>query len=234
MESAPYQTDVCFLSAKPLQSWVYLPIIYPIVWLCFSQNQTNLVSQAGNMETHGLPNDMLLNLNPISVILILPLIDRLIYPHMGKLGLPSTATVRMTIGFVFISASMAVAAGVQQLIYNSPPCYEHPRACPTVQQNAEPNRVNVALQVPIYVIGAFGEVFFSVAGSEYAYTQAPPGMKSILQAIFMSTLAISSALSLAVSPALKDPHMTVVYSVLAAVMIVCSMVFGFFFWRSLP
>jgi POT family proton-dependent oligopeptide transporter len=65
------------------------------------------------METHGLPNDMLLNLNPISVVIILPLIDKFMYPYMKKIGLPSTATVRMTVGFVFVSASMAVAAGLQ-------------------------------------------------------------------------------------------------------------------------
>jgi POT family proton-dependent oligopeptide transporter len=97
------------------------------------------------METHGLPNDMLLNLNPISVVIILPLIDKFVYPYMKKIGLPSTATVRMTVGFVFVSASMAVAAGVQQLVYNSPPCFEHPRACVAVQQHPEPNRISVAI-----------------------------------------------------------------------------------------
>jgi POT family proton-dependent oligopeptide transporter len=181
------------------------------------------------METHGLPNDMLQNPNPISVVIILPLIDKFVYPYMKKIGLPSTATVRMTVGFVFVSASMAVAAGVQQLVYNSPPCFEHPRACVAVQQHPEPNRISVAVQVPVHVVGAIGEVYFSVAGSKYAYTQAPAGMKSILQATFMSTLAISSALNLAASPACRDPHMTIVYSVLARVMIVCSGVFGLCF-----
>lgn len=175
---------------------------------------------------------MLSNLNPISVIIILPLLDRLVYPFMKNVGLPSTATVRMTIGFLFISASMAIAAGVQQLIYESPPCYSNPQRCEAVLDNPGPNDVSVASQVPIYVVGAVGEVFFSVAGSEYAYNQAPAGMKSILQAVYMSTLAVSSALGLAVSPAFRNPYMTVVYSTLAGVMALCSIIFGLCFWRT--
>ncbi len=207
-------------------------IIYPLVWLCFSQNQTNLVSQAGDMDTHGIPNDMLSNLNPISVIIILPLIDKFVYPAMKYIRLPSTSTVRMTIGFLFISASMAIAAGVQQVVYQSPPCYTSPQRCVAVMDHPRPNSVTVALQIPIYVVGAAGEVFFSVAGSEYAYNQAPAGMKSILQAVFMSTLAVSSALGLAISPAFNDPYMVIVFSSLAGVMLLSSVGFGFFFcWR---
>lgn len=207
-------------------------IVYPLVWLCFSQNQTNLVSQAGDMDTHGIPNDMLSNLNPISVILILPLIDKFVYPAMKYMRLPSTSTVRMTIGFLCISASMAVAAGVQHVVYQSPPCYNMPQRCAAVAEHPRPNSASVALQIPIYVVGAVGEVFFSVAGSEYAYNQAPVGMKSLLQAVFMSTLAVSSALGLAISPAFNDPYMVIVFSSLAGVMLLSSIGFGFFFcWR---
>jgi POT family proton-dependent oligopeptide transporter len=184
------------------------------------------------MQTHNILNDMLSNLNPISVIIIIPLLDNLVYPLMEKVGLPSTSIVRMTIGFVFISASMAIAAGVQQLVYESPPCYRNPQHCAAVLKHPRSNDVTVALQTPIYVVGAIGEVFFSVAGSEYAYNQAPVGMKSIVQAVYMSTLAVSSALGLAVSPAFRDPYMTVLFSVLAGVMLVCSMMFGLFFWRT--
>jgi POT family proton-dependent oligopeptide transporter len=184
------------------------------------------------MDTHGIPNDMLSNLNPISVIIILPLIEKFVYPAMKYIRLPSTPTVRMTIGFLFISASMAVASGVQRVIYQSPPCYTNPRQCAAALEHPRPNSVSVALQVPIYVVGAAGEVFFSVAGSEYAYNQAPAGMKSILQAVFMSTLAVSSGLGLAISPAFRDPYMVIVFSSLAGIMLVSSVVFGFFFcWR---
>ncbi|KAE8150552.1 PTR2-domain-containing protein [Aspergillus avenaceus] len=203
-------------------------LIYPIVWLCFSQNQTNLVSQAADMLTYGIPNDMIAMLNPICVIIIVPILDKLVYPAMKQMGLEPRPTVRMTIGFLFTAASMAIAAGIQQLVYTSPPCYDKPQHC---SENPGPNRVSVALQIPIYVAGAIGEVFFSASGSEFAYSQAPPGMKSIVQAIFASTFAVSSLLGLAVSPAAKDPNLVIMFAAFAGAMFVSSIIFALFFWK---
>ncbi|OOQ85061.1 putative MFS peptide transporter [Penicillium brasilianum] len=207
-------------------------IIYPIVWLCFSQNQTNLVSQAAAMQTYGIPNDMMSNLNPISVLLVLPLMQKFIYPVLKRCKVDPRPTVRMTLGFICIAASMALAAGVQQIVYDSGPCYDSPRHC-MIDGKLEdgPNHVSVALQVPIYVVGAVGETFFSIAGSEWAYNSAPAGMKSLLQAIYMLTLAVSSLLGVAISPIFKDPWMTIVFAVFAGVMFILSGVFAFCFWR---
>ncbi len=183
------------------------------------------------MDTHGLPNDIVLNLNPISVLIVLPVLDKLVYPLMNRIGIRTTATIRMTIGFMFVSTSMAIAAGVQQVIYTRLQCHNGTSRCAMSEKSARPSDVTVALQIPIYVAGAIGEVFFSVAGSEYAYNQAPAGMKSILQAVYMSTLALSSALGLAVSPAFRDPYMTIVYAALSGSMFLCSLGFAFCFWR---
>lgn len=185
------------------------------------------------METYGLPNDMISNLNPISVLLVLPLFEKFIYPSMKRCKLDPRPTVRMTLGFICIAASMGIAAGVQQVVYNAPPCYDMPRQCTIGGKMYEgPNRASVALQVPLYMIGAVGEVFFSVAGSEYAYNSAPAGMKSVLQAIYMLTLAVSSALGIALFPTFKDPQMTVVFASFAGAMTAFSGVFAFFFWKA--
>lgn len=53
---------------------------------------------------------------------------------------------------------MAVAAGVQQGIYNVPPCCNMPLEYPASQNGNMPNNVSVMLQIPIYFIGAFGEM----------------------------------------------------------------------------
>lgn len=202
------------------------------MWLCFSQNQTNLVSQAAAMQTYGIPNDMMSNLNPISVLLVLPLMQKFIYPFLKRCKVDPRPTVRMTLGFICIAASMALAAGVQQIVYDSGPCYDRPRHCMIDGKLEEgPNHVSVALQVPIYVVGAVGETFFSIAGSEWAYNSAPAGMKSLLQAIYMLTLAVSSLLGVAISPIFKDPWMTIVFAVFAGVMLILSGVFAFCFWR---
>jgi POT family proton-dependent oligopeptide transporter len=49
------------------------------------------------------------------------------------------------------------------------------------------------------------EIFASVTGLEYAYTKAPPNMKSFVQAMYLLTNAFGSAISEALNPVLYDP-----------------------------
>ncbi|RYO74048.1 hypothetical protein DL764_010993 [Monosporascus ibericus] len=206
--------------------------IYPIVWLCYDQNQTNLVSQAGQMITHGIPNDAMPSLNPICVLIIIPITEKLIYPYMSKSKLPPRATVRMTLGFVMVAISMAAAAGVQHTVYSAAPCYDMPMECPASENGRKPNQVSMLVQIPVHVIGALGEVFWSVSGSEYAYNKAAPHMKSTLQAVTMLTVAMNSLLGLALSPAARNPYLTIMFSAFAGAMTITSVCFGLLFWRS--
>ncbi|KAF3482143.1 PTR2-domain-containing protein [Arthroderma uncinatum] len=206
--------------------------MYPIIWLCYDQNQTNLVSQAGQMVTYGIPNDALASLNPICVLIAVPMFESYLYPYMHKFNLPSRATVRMSIGFALTAASMAIASGVQQVVYNAPPCYNMPLECPASENGNIPNQVSVFLQVPIFVTGAMGEVLWLVAGSEYAYNKAASHMKSTLQAFTILTAALNSVLGLAVAPAAHNPNLTILFASIAGAMGATTVAFGLIFWKS--
>lgn len=41
--------------------------------LCYNQLNNNLTSQAATMTTHGIPNDVLSNLDPIALIIFIPI-----------------------------------------------------------------------------------------------------------------------------------------------------------------
>lgn len=202
------------------------------MWLCYEQNQTNLISQAGQMITYGIPNDAVSSLNPICVLVVVPLFERCVYPYMHRVNLDPRPTVRMTLGFALIAVSMAVAAGVQKVVYNAPPCYNMPLECLASASGSIPNQASFLLQIPVHVIGAVGEVLWSVSGSEYAYNKAAPHMKSTLQAVTMLTLAINSVLGLAVSPAAHNPNLVIMFASFSGAMAIASAVFGFLFWSS--
>ena len=182
------------------------------------------------MITYGIPNDALQALNPLFVLISVPVLEQLVYPNMHKIGCPDRATVRITLGFILFAVSMASAAAVQQTIYNAPPCFNMALECPDSHGGQHPNEISVFLQVPTFVIGAFGEVLFSVSGSEYAYNKAAPHMKSTLQAFTQLTVAIGSALGIAVSPVTHNPHLVIVFSSFAAAVILNAAVFGGLFW----
>ena len=43
--------------------------------LTYNQLNNNLTSQAATMNTHGLPNDILSNLDPFALIILIPVCD---------------------------------------------------------------------------------------------------------------------------------------------------------------
>ncbi|KAI0002843.1 oligopeptide transporter [Xylariaceae sp. FL0662B] len=191
---------------------------WPILYLCRGQISNNLVAQAAQMQTSGVPNDMIYNANPIIIIIFMPLVDRFFFPWLRRSGLALTAVTRLVWGFTLEALAMAMAAIVQKLIYISPPCYDIPLQCAASEGGAIPNAISVFVQVPIYVLEAFSEIFSSPAGYELAFTMAPVSMKSVMQSVFSTTGAIGSALSIAMSPTYKNPDLVWVYASLAVAM----------------
>ncbi|KAF1758429.1 hypothetical protein GCK72_014887 [Caenorhabditis remanei] len=52
------------------------------------------------------------------------------------------------------------------------------------------NRVSILWQIPQYVIITAGEVMFSITGLEFAYSEASPQLKSVVQALWLFTTAV--------------------------------------------
>ena len=88
----------------------------------------NFISQAGQTQLHGIPNDIMQNIDPITIIIFIPIVDRFLYPGLRKIGVEFKPITRITWGFLLGSGAMAYAAGVQKLIYSSGPCYQAPGA----------------------------------------------------------------------------------------------------------
>lgn len=174
------------------------------------------------MQLHGIPNDIMQNIDPLSLIFLIPIFDRFLYPGLRKIGIPFRPITRITWGFIFGALAMAYAAIVQYLIYSSPPCYNAPLAC-----NAShlPNQIHVAVQTPAYLFIAISEIFASVTGLEYAYTKAPPSMKSFVMSIFLLQSAFGSALGIALAPIAKDPALVWMYTGLCIATIIVAGLF---------
>jgi POT family proton-dependent oligopeptide transporter len=103
----------------------------------------NFVSQAGTMgkapvqkhpseltlfpELHGIPNDVLGNIDALTIIIFIPVLNVWLYPMLQRNGIPFRPIARITVGFIIAGLAMVYAAGVQHLIYisvsskNTPP-----------------------------------------------------------------------------------------------------------------
>lgn len=206
-------------------------LIYPIYWLCYNQFSNNFVTQAGQMAGHGIPNDLMQNFDPIAIIVFVPIMDRLVYPLLRKMRIPVKPITRIVCGFWIAALAMAYAAIVQHLIYSAGPCYAHPLCDASVDADgvAHGNNVHIAIQTPAYMLIGISEIFASATGYEYAYTKAPPSMKSFVQSLFLLTNAFGSALGEAFVPAAYDPAIQWMYVGLAGGAVCAGIVIWVFF-----
>lgn len=205
-------------------------LAFIVFYICFDQMQNNLISQSAQMETGGTPNDMLPAMNQVGCILFTPLIHHVIYPLLHKRHIYLKPITRITIGFGFVVSSMAYAAIVQNVIYTSGPCYDHPRACNSVANRA-PNHVNVWIQAPVFFLIAMGEVWAYVTALEIAYNHAPTKMKSMIQAIFPLMAGIGSASAMGLTTFAHDPNAVIFYASLAGGMAVTTVIFWLVFCK---
>ncbi|KAJ5632056.1 hypothetical protein N7490_008395 [Penicillium lividum] len=203
---------------------------YPIYWVVYGQFSGNFVTQAGQMSGHGIPNDLMQNFDPISIIVFIPLLETLVYPAMRRMKIPFRPITRIALGFVVASLAMMYAAIVQHLIYSAGPCYGNPLcAASEVDGAAQGNNVHIAIQTPAYVFIGISEIFASVSGLEYAYTKAPPSMKSFVQSMYLLTNAFGSALAEALTPAAFDPAIMWMFVGLACASFLAGIIFWFVF-----
>lgn len=200
---------------------------YPIYWVVYMQFSSNFVTQAGQMEGHGIPNDLMQNFDPISIIVFIPVLESLIYPILRRCHISFRPVTRISFGFIVAAIAMMYAAIIQHVIYISPPCYDKP-GCPASAINGQTqgNRVHIAAQTPAYVFIGLSEIFASVSGLEYAYTKAPPSMKSFVQSMYLLTNAFGAAIDEALTPAAYDPAILWMFVGLA----VASFLAGVVFW----
>ncbi|KAK3290960.1 oligopeptide transporter [Chaetomium fimeti] len=201
---------------------------FAFFYLSITQMYNNLISQAGQMNLHGVPNDMIQAMAGVACVIFGPVIQAL-YNLLARRRISFGPIARISTAFLICGGGMAYAAGLQRLIYNTGPCYDAPLACAASDGGRRPNDVNVWVQLPVYVALAIAEIFGLVTASEYSYEKAPRGMRSVVQAMVQLSAGVGALLGMAISPAARDPFLVAVYAALAGVMAVCSLLFWCFF-----
>ncbi|MEJ7663149.1 MAG: hypothetical protein WKG07_28205 [Hymenobacter sp.] len=105
-----------------------------------------------------------------SVLGLNPLLTYRIYPALARRGLRPTPLRRMELGMVLVAGAVGIIAGVQH----------------GLDAGGSPS---VWWQVLAYFVVAGGTLMVAVTGLEYAYTHAPPAMKSLMTSLWLLTIA---------------------------------------------
>jgi POT family proton-dependent oligopeptide transporter len=123
-------------------------------------------------------------INPALVMILIPLLAGVVYPAFQRLGWELTPLRRMPLGLVIGALSYIIAGYYQMVIEGG-------------------TQLNIAWQILPYIVLTLAEILVSTTGLEFAYTQAPREMKSVVQSLWLlnTTLAnvavaIASALNI--------------------------------------
>ena len=187
---------------------------FPIFWLAYGQMSSNMINQAASMRLDGIPNDVVTNLNPFSLLILIPICDKIVYPVLAKAGIRFTPIRKISFGFLCAALSMMVSAVIQNEIYKQSICGTNAssREC-----RKTPPDLSVWIQTPAYVLIALSEVFASITGLEYAFTKAPKNMRGLVTGVFWFVHAFSSAIAQAFVLLAKDPLLIWLYTTIACI-----------------
>ncbi|KAI9733471.1 MAG: hypothetical protein M1818_007219 [Claussenomyces sp. TS43310] len=188
---------------------------YPLYWICYNQINNNLTVQAAAMTLHGVPNDVINNLDPFALIILIPVCDTFLYPGLRKMGIRFSPIKKITAGFFTGLCAMIWAMVVQIYMYRKSPCGYNATTCVDAQGNTLASGINVWAQTGSYVLIALSEIFASITSLEYAYSKAPRNMRSLVQAVALFTSAIAAAICEALNPLAQDPNYIWNYGVVA-------------------
>lgn len=176
----------------------------------------NLVSQANTMNLGKTPNDIVSKLNPIFIVILIPIMDFLVYPGLRKAGIVLSPIKKITAGFALSSFAMVSACIIQYYIYKMSPCGSDINHLSKTRKDCSAD-ISVWVQAFPYGLIGMSEIMASITKLEYAYTKAPNNMKSTIQAVALSTSAVSAALGQAFVGLSEDPLLVWNYGSVAVV-----------------
>jgi len=149
-------------------------------WALFDQYGSSWVLQGERMDRvvlgHAVEASQMGALNPILVMVLIPVFAKLVYPAARRLGIEPTPLRRMAAGMVAAAGSFAAAALIESAL----------------GAGAKPS---IAWQFFPYLLLSAGEVMVSITGLEFAYTQAPRSMKSTLMSFWLLTIFAGNLLT---------------------------------------
>ncbi|HEX5790932.1 MAG TPA: POT family MFS transporter [Luteolibacter sp.] len=166
-----------------------LYLFVAIFWALFDQTSTRFVFQAQDMDRRFLGIEwlpsQLQSLNSIFVLLLIPLFAYFIYPLVDRVW-KLTPLRKIGIGLVVMAASFALVSIVQVWIDGG-------------------GRPNIIWQIVVIALLTAAEVMVSIVALEFAYTQAPKAMKSVMMCYYLGSVALGNLLVAGVNHFIQIP-----------------------------
>jgi len=166
-----------------------LYLFVAIFWALFDQTGSTWIFQSLDMDRRFLGVEWLpsqiQSLNPILILVFIPLFAYVLYPLLGRIW-TLTPLRKIGLGLFLAASSFALVALIQQWIDAG-------------------ERPNISWQIGAFALLTAGEVMVSIVSLEYAYTQAPKTMKSLVMCYYLGAVAFGNVLVAVVNTTIQIP-----------------------------
>lgn len=186
-------------------------------WSLWDQSASEWIGQAEKMNLNLFGYTFLASqiqvVNAVMIVLFIPLFQFVVYPLMNRVW-TLTPLRKIGLGIFTIGLSFLVSAWIEGKI----------------QMGLKPS---IAWQFPAYALLTAGEVMASITPLEFAYTQAPKVMKSVVQSLFLLSIALGNLFTTLVYFFIKNPdgslklHGPAYYCFYAGLAVLSSIIFAF-------
>ncbi|XP_028396828.1 solute carrier family 15 member 4-like [Dendronephthya gigantea] len=170
----PYQTIDNQTNATFLQQGVRMKITidnfkhFPVAWLTF--------------------------FNSVIIVILLPFMEKVVYPWLTKRGYKMIPLTRISIG-ILVSCFAVIAAGFVEISVMDRFAHNDTVENPNINSRTfVAANLSVFYQLPQYVLIGVSEIFATVGGLEFAYSNAPQSMQAVVMALFFVTISFGSLL----------------------------------------
>jgi POT family proton-dependent oligopeptide transporter len=164
-------------------------VFVAVFWSLWDQSGGEWVLQAAKMNLHFAGITWLASqiqaVNAIMILAFIPLFQYLIYPAVSRV-FPLTPLRKIGLGLVVAGASFLVSAWIETQIDAG-------------------LRPSIGWQLPAYGLLSAAEIMVSITSLEFAYTQAPKSMKSIVMAVYLWSISAGNLFTALVHVFIQNP-----------------------------
>jgi POT family proton-dependent oligopeptide transporter len=174
---------------------ILIPVPFvAIFWALWQQNFSSWIVQAESMDRRlfGIEwlSSQIQTVNPIFILIMLPLFSYWLYPFVEKLGLKLTPLRKIGAGLFVTAASFFIVAMIQTRI----------------DAGARPA---IIWQIWAFVVLTAGETLVSPTHLEFSYTQGPVKLKSLCMCTYLLAVSLGNQFTAAVDFFIQNPDGTV-------------------------
>ncbi|HVU25186.1 MAG TPA: POT family MFS transporter [Opitutus sp.] len=171
-------------------------IFVAVFWSLWDQSGGEWVLQAEKMERHvdlfGWHYELLASqiqaVNAVMILALIPMFQYWFYPAMNAVW-RLTPLRKIGLGIFTIGVSFLISAYLEARL-------------------GAGAKVHVLWQLPAYLLLSAGEVMTSITALEFAYTQAPKHLKSIVQALYLWSISAGNFFTALVHVFIQNPDGT--------------------------